>query len=398
MATLPVRLVSMLARFHSTFVPPPQRILFGLIPLVIALCFISIRAVGAEADGASADAESAWAEVEKLVAGHHPRPEWQGREPKPEELAAYKTKVRKATLDLARQAKAFATRFPTNENAGDARFFVALALCRAVAAGDSGSEDELKRFVAATLADFSIPEDHRVGVLLASGNLAVMKKLGMKEFTEPSSSSERDESTAASAREVIRQFPKNSRGYTLLLAIAERAKGERQKELAREILALDGASPPVKTMARHVLNGTKPYRVGKPIDLRFTALDGRDVDLAKLKGKVVLVDFWATDCGPCVGEMPNIKSAYDQFHTDGFEIIGISLDEKESALRKFIREKELPWPQYFDGQGWNKRFGLQYGIFSIPTMWLVDRRGNLCFTEARFNLAEQVKSLLQEKP
>ena len=405
-ATRASSFTGMFASFHSTLLisDSPRKLRSGLLPPLIAACLCSFRLLGAEtatpATGPAAETEAAWAEVEKLKATLHTRPEWQGREPKPEQLAEFQSTVCTAATNLARQARSFAARYPTNEYAGEARCLATLALCRAVAAGDSASEEELNRFVAATLADLSIPEDDRILVLSASGNLAVMKKLGMKEFTVRlgSFAAEREESTTATARELIRQFPKNSKGYTLLLAIAKRAKGMQQKELAREILALDGASKAVKTHALHVLNGTRPYRIGRPLDLQFTALDGREVDLRKLKGKVVLIEFWATWCAPCVAETPNLKAAYEKFHADGFEIIGISLDDKESALRKFIREKELSWPQYFDGKGWENQFGLQYGIFVIPTMWLVDRRGNLRFTGTRFNLEEEIKQLIAKKP
>lgn len=370
--------------------------------ILVVLTAIITATVGrsTEDSGTLSDAAAAWAQVEKLQGALHPRPEWKGREPQPEELSAFQDKVRTGALELAQKARGFAARFPTNEFVGQARYLATLALCQAVAAGDAASEAELKRSVATTLDDASIPEDDRVGVLLASGNLPLMKKLGMKQFIEPSGtfSDEREEGLKASVREVIKQFPKNGKGYTLLLAIAQRAKGEEQKRLAQEILEMEGASAAVKAMARHVLAGTKPFQVGHPLDIRFTALDGREVNLAALKGRVVLVDFWATDCRPCVEETPNIKAVYEKFHAKGFEIVGISLDEKESALRRFIRDKSLPWPQYFDGKGWENRFALQYGIFSIPAMWLVDRRGNLRWTEARHNLAGQVEALMAEKP
>jgi peroxiredoxin len=121
------------------------------------------------------------------------------------------------------------------------------------------------------------------------------------------------------------------------------------------------------------------------------------VDLAKLTGKVVLVEFWSTTCGPCVAEMPAVKVAYEKFHPRGFEVVAISLDNKEAALRRFIKENELPWPQHFDGKAWENRFAVQYGVFGIPTMWLVDKRGNLRDTEARRDLDGQVKSLLDEQ-
>lgn len=368
--------------------------------IVAAVCLLPARSLGAEAAPVAPDAAAEWAEVEKLQEAMHARPEWQGREPKPEELSAFQTKIRTTALELAKKARAFATRFPTNESAGDARFLAALALCRAVAAGDTASEAEVKRFEAETLADLSIPEDERIAVLLGAGNLATMKKLGMKLFTEPagSFSNEHEESFKASAREIIRRFPTNSQGYSSLVAIAQRAKGAEQKQLAQELIDMEAAPAAVKTLARHVLAGTKPFQIGKPVDIRFTALDGREVDLAKLRGKVVLVDFWATDCGPCVAEMPEIKAVYDKFHDKGFEIIGISLDSKEATLRRFIRDKKLPWPQHFDGKGWENRFAQQFGIFSIPTAWLVNRRGNLAYTETRGNVMNLVGALVAQEP
>ena len=334
----------------------------------------------------------------EVTGGDAWQPEWQGREPKPEELSAFQTKIRTTALELAKKARAFATRFRTNESAGDARFLAALAMCRAVAAGDTASEAEVKRFKADTLADLSIPENERIAVLLGAGNLAMMKKLGMKLFTEPSGSffNEHEESFKASAREIIRRFPTNSQGYSSLVAIAQRAKGPEQKQLAQELIDMETAPAAVKTLARHVLAGTKPFQIGKPVDIRFTALDGREVDLAKLRGKVVLVDFWATDCGPCVAEMPEIKAVYDKFHDKGFEIIGISLDSKEATLRRFIRDKSLPWPQHFDGKGWENRFAQQFGIFAIPTVWLVNRRGDLTYTGG--DVMNLVGELMAQKP
>ncbi|MBI5385665.1 MAG: TlpA family protein disulfide reductase [Verrucomicrobia bacterium] len=92
------------------------------------------------------------------------------------------------------------------------------------------------------------------------------------------------------------------------------------------------------------------------------------------KGKVVLLDFWATWCGPCVVEIPNVVKAYEQFHEKGLEILGISLDRAgaEQKLADFTREKNMPWPQVFDGKFWQAEVAVRYGIQSIPHMLLVD--------------------------
>ena len=104
--------------------------------------------------------------------------------------------------------------------------------------------------------------------------------------------------------------------------------------------------------------------------------------MAALKGKVVVVDFWATWCGPCVAEMPTMKKLYAEYHGQGVEFLGISLDQPKEqggldALKKFVKEKEIPWPQYYQGKGWQSDFSSSWGINSIPSMFLVDQDGKL---------------------
>ena len=134
-----------------------------------------------------------------------------------------------------------------------------------------------------------------------------------------------------------------------------------------------------------------------PLQLKFKAIDGTEVDLAKLRGKVVLVDFWATWCGPCRMEMPNVVAAYNQLHTNGFEIVGVSLDQSKDRLLAYAQQAGMTWPEYFDGKGWGNEISSGFGINSIPAAWLVDKKGVVRTTQARgANLAEQVKMLLAE--
>ena len=110
-----------------------------------------------------------------------------------------------------------------------------------------------------------------------------------------------------------------------------------------------------------------------PLDWKFTAVDGTPVDLTQWRGKYVLVDFWASWCPDCLREMPEVVEAYRQYHDKGLEIVGVSLDHDHDALTAFTKKHAMPWPQQYDGQGWNNVYAVRYGVRGIPEMWLMDR-------------------------
>jgi thiol-disulfide isomerase/thioredoxin len=135
----------------------------------------------------------------------------------------------------------------------------------------------------------------------------------------------------------------------------------------------------------------------KPMDLTFTATDGKEFDIAKLRGKVVLIDFWASWCGPCIGEMPNVVATYKKLHGKGFEIVGISLDKEKEAMEAALKAQGMTWTQYFDGQGWQNKISTSFGIDSIPAAWLLDKKGMLRETDLRGEaLGTSVEKLLAE--
>jgi peroxiredoxin len=103
--------------------------------------------------------------------------------------------------------------------------------------------------------------------------------------------------------------------------------------------------------------------------------DGKPINFPEsYKGKVVLLDFWATWCGPCRAEMPNVVAAYEKYHDKGLEVLGISLDRANDRekLAKFTRDNKMPWPQICDGKFWKAELAEKYGIESIPRPILVD--------------------------
>lgn len=120
-----------------------------------------------------------------------------------------------------------------------------------------------------------------------------------------------------------------------------------------------------------------------PMELQFAALDGTRVDLADYRGKVVLIDCWATWCVPCIKELPGIKAALAKWGDKGFAVIGISFDRApdREKLVKFVADEELNWPHWFDETGGRNPFGVKYNIRSIPATFLLDKDGLLVTTD-----------------
>ena len=126
--------------------------------------------------------------------------------------------------------------------------------------------------------------------------------------------------------------------------------------------------------------------LGHPMEITGTLLNGQPFDQKSLAGKVVLVDFWATWCGPCVAEIPNVLAQYEKYHDKGFEVVGISLDEDRETLAKFVTDQKIPWPILYEkpgGEGWRHPLATYYGISGIPTVILIGRDGNVVTLNAR---------------
>ena len=147
--------------------------------------------------------------------------------------------------------------------------------------------------------------------------------------------------------------------------------------------------------------------IGNEIEIEGETLDGEQFNIEDWRGKVVLVDYWATWCGPCIQELPNVKENYEKYHDKGFEIVGISLDNDAEQLEEFVKDREITWTTLFnrdepEKQGWEHPLATQYGVMSIPTVILLDKEGKVVSLNAR---GEELGTLLagmlgpvEEKP
>ncbi len=333
----------------------------------------------------SPEAEKAWEDLRQSLQPPAQPKEWAEKAPTSEERDAFMKKVGEFAVSVADKAKDFHTKYAQDPHAAEARQMELNLLQTAQRLGNTNMTERLAKLEADRLNDPAVAEEEKV--------MMRAQKIQREAMKNPDTFNAEFEK---GARALLKDYPKSEIPYQMLVSVAGELEGDAARKLATELSENQDAPEPVREMAKGMLK--KLDAVGKPVTLKFTALDGREVDLEKLKGKVVLIDFWATWCGPCVAELPNVKKAYEALHPKGFEILGISFDQKKEAITAFVEKEKMTWPQYFDGQGWQNKYGQEFGINAIPAMWLVDKKGILRDQNARGKLEEKVGKLLAEEP
>jgi thiol-disulfide isomerase/thioredoxin len=174
-----------------------------------------------------------------------------------------------------------------------------------------------------------------------------------------------------------------------LTDLAKTAENEKLRQAAAKVL--------VQMRLQQQASGS--VTVGKtPPAIRAKDLQGKPHTLQQYRGKVVLLDFWATWCAPCRAELPNVKALYAKYKDQGFAVLGVSLDEDRGALETFVKREGMDWPQLFEGKSWRSEIAQRYGVTAIPRTVLLDRQGVIRRVDARGEALEQAVAELVGPP
>lgn len=211
-----------------------------------------------------------------------------------------------------------------------------------------------------------------------------------------------DDRAADAVEEFIRLAPTDPRGEELLFRLGALGSDPQQR-IATYQRAIE--RDPESKWAKPARGAIRRIEeLGKPFNLTFfEAATGKEISIQRdMKGKVVVIDFWAGWCSDCAADMPRLKSIYEKYHDKGVEFVGVSLDnpESEGGLRTMtaaVARLGIPWPQFYQGNYTDSDFSAGWGINAIPWAFVIDQDGNLASADAQKDLDLILAGLLQAR-
>ena len=200
----------------------------------------------------------------------------------------------------------------------------------------------------------------------------------------------------------LKFIQKNSSAFISLLLIPNIARSTNNYIEADSLLASlqDNieSSATAKTIREYIISQKKTSVGALAPDFRLADTAGKKIALSALKGKYVLLDFWAAWCGPCRQENPNVVQAFKTYKNDGFTVLGVSLDKEKKSWLKAIHDDNLQWQHVSDLKFWASEAAILYGITSIPRNFLLDPRGKIIGRDLRGqDLLDKLEELFPAK-
>jgi thiol-disulfide isomerase/thioredoxin len=234
----------------------------------------------------------------------------------------------------------------------------------------------------AALAELSDNQVHFLGFVAGITSLDAFKKVWAKE----------EASFTKRAEDFMAAYPKFREGaefYGELVSMYDAVGADKLRSAVLAHIAKNFTDHPLaKTAARDA-------KVGREFVFKFTPVgSSKELSIADLRGKVVVIDFWATWCGPCKAEMPNMKKLYAEYREKGVEFIGVSLDDEAAPLVRYVKDNAIAWPQAQGAPA--QKLSTEWGVEGIPTLFIIDRKGNLRSMSARGRLETLIPQLLAE--
>ncbi len=329
----------------------------------------------------------AWDEIEKASSHFdHPSPEY-GNSLRPDDPdIKYVESWFVATAD---KAQAFYKQFPNDTHAGEAKEKEIEALCRALE--ETYATNQLPRIfmrAAAFAKDVRMDKAKRFGYC----NLAFLTGLTRRSLFPATIDVPAELEGLARVAEVdFRELG----DVHLISLLVEDSKAEKARPFFRNPMDYPGMPGLLYRMATTAL-ARQSERIGQPFTLSFTAVDGRLVNTAGMKGKVVVIDFWGTAYPECFANVLRLQKLYDKFHTQGLEVIGVNVDNNSESLRQFIAEHQIEWPQYWDGKEGDNKMVLNALVTRAGTILLVDKTGLLHDINGDKDLDHKIEVLLKK--
>ncbi|MGA7394376.1 MAG: TlpA disulfide reductase family protein [Terrimicrobiaceae bacterium] len=282
----------------------------------------------------------------------------------------------------------FLARYPGDPHAFDAKLKLARILAaEGMMTGDQTKIDEALRLLGELERAPGVAREKLADAGFARASLSMQNQNGDAQRTR--------DSIIAAARNFTAKYPGDRRGPRLLVEAATVCDDlpNQKRDLLDEALRLTDE----EALKRRIMDDFRRLDLlGKPLELRLAAQDGGEINLAKLRGYVVVVIFWAANSPHSLLWLRDFRSAWENLPQDQIRVVTVSLDESKKTLDSRLRELHANWPTYFDGKGWRSPVARSLGINALPSVWILDRRGILRTISARSTYETWIRQLLGE--